>query len=662
MKPKAIQNSIDSWLEGTDIKVCKTKKPSSTNWIVLTFEKEDMVEPFLEIINNGKHVNEKGGVLRANRASDKDDATSGKRSRDGRNDKDNKRARREQVETVKTPDEIRDTITPLWRMSYQEQLDKKTKTIVNKCLVKILNEVKTKIKKLQREKTNNNKVKMFEWIKNRIPMENILSAPQHFEYRNKSELTFGYSHSYGESDQNSNENVKIEASEENGGEEGEKIAKKKTIIKSSAVGFMAGGWAGGVSSPHCLQNIPDVVCGIADILNEFLSSSSIPPYKTREHRGIWRQVTIRTSERTKQCMIVICHAPPKGGAGAREDGSDDYSNIFENEKERLVKMLTGKIPTPKRDYPPSTSEEKKENSPHCDISVTSLYFQEYDGLSNPSPEHPVQHTFGLKNIEESLLRCKFEISPGAFFQVTTEGAEVLYSVVVKKVKEVAKDPLKTVLFDVCCGTGTIGLTCLKEGAVGKVVGIDISSPAIANACTNAEKNGFAGTDGTTKFIASRAELAMRNEINGIDIGSPMVAVVDPAREGLHQEVIKALRNEKEIKRIVYVSCNPTGSLVKDAGLLCGPRTKRYGGLPFKPTSAQPVDMFPLTDHCEMVMVFDRMSHEEYDMSFEKKKGEELELKKEDKGEEETRNPSVNEGVEKDGSMDKMCTAVKEPST
>jgi tRNA (uracil-5-)-methyltransferase len=362
-------------------------------------------------------------------------------------------------------------------------------------------------------------------------------------------------------------------------------------------------------------------------------------------------------------MIVICHAPPTGGAGAREDGSDDYSNVFENEKERLVKMLSGKIPTPKRDFPQNTEMQQKENSPHCDISVTSLYFQEYNGLSSPSPEHPVQHAFGLKDIEESLLQCKFEISPGAFFQVTTEGAEVLYSVVVEKLKEVTTDPQKTVLFDVCCGTGTIGLTCLKEGAVGKVVGIDISSPAIANACTNAEKNGFSGTDGTTKFIASRAELAMRNEINGIDPGCPMVAVVDPAREGLHQEVIKALRNEREIKRIIYVSCNPTGSLVKDAGLLCGPTTKRYGGLPFKPTSAQPVDMFPLTDHCEMVLVFDRMSLEEYEMSFDDKKAEKLGSKQQDSDGKEKKGSLVNEGVEEDASTDKTtCTEMKEPST
>lgn len=84
-----------------------------------------------------------------------------------------------------------------------------------------------------------------------------------------------------------------------------------------------------------------------------------------------------------------------------------------------------------------------------------------------------------------------------------------------------------------------------------------------------------------------------------------VAVVDPAREGLHTDVIKAIRGTERIKRLIYVSCNPTGTLIQDAALLCIPPSKRYRGTPFHISSASPVDMFPLTNHCEMVMVFDR---------------------------------------------------------
>jgi tRNA (uracil-5-)-methyltransferase len=211
-----------------------------------------------------------------------------------------------------------------------------------------------------------------------------------------------------------------------------------------------------------------------------------------------------------------------------------------------------------------------------------------------------------------VRQCKFQISPGAFFQVNTEGAELLYGLVVDKVREVATDPMNTLLFDVCCGTGTIGLTCLKEGVVGKVVGVDISEPSIEDAKRNAELNGFAPSESnsTTRFVANRAEAVLAREISRTrNSECAFVAVVDPAREGLHSEVVKTLRSNEQITRLVYVSCNPTTTLVRDAALLCAPPTKRYSGCPFRVTSATPVDMFPYTNHCEMVMTFDRISEE-----------------------------------------------------
>jgi tRNA (uracil-5-)-methyltransferase len=151
---------------------------------------------------------------------------------------------------------------------------------------------------------------------------------------------------------------------------------------------------------------------------------------------------------------------------------------------------------------------------------------------------------------------------------------------------------------------------MKEGAIGRVVGVDISEPAIEDAKINAELNGFGSSDDThserTRFIAARAEKVLAKECKKESTSTNVVAVVDPARDGLHSEVLKTLRMTDKIQRIVYVSCNPTGSLVRDSGFLCAPPTKRYPGRPFYPSHAQPVDMFPSTPHCEMVMTFDRL--------------------------------------------------------
>ncbi len=206
---------------------------------------------------------------------------------------------------------------------------------------------------------------------------------------------------------------------------------------------------------------------------------------------------------------------------------------------------------------------------------------------------------------------------------------MLYNIVLDRIREVTSDPQRTLLLDVCCGTGTIGLTCLKEGVVGALVGVDIAEPAIADARLNAERNGFhdektandTGVVATTRFVASAAEKilpeVMRDISSKVVPGTTttepiVVAVVDPARDGLHGIVVRTLRANERIQRLIYVSCNPVGTLTRDAAMLCCAPTNKYPGRPFKPTRSQPVDMFPMTKHCEMVMTFDRMSMEEYE--------------------------------------------------
>jgi hypothetical protein len=42
-------------------------------------------------------------------------------------------------------------------------------------------------------------------------------------------------------------------------------------------------------------------------------------------------------------------------------------------------------------------------------------------------------------------------------------------------------------------------------------------------------------------------------------------------------------------------------------MLCGPPSQKFHGESFRPVRAVPVDMFPHTEHCEMVVVFSRVS-------------------------------------------------------
>lgn len=64
-------------------------------------------------------------------------------------------------------------------------------------------------------------------------------------------------------------------------------------------------------------------------------------------------------------------------------------------------------------------------------------------------QSPYQLLHGASHIFEELLGLKFRISPDAFFQVNTAGAEVLY----QAVGELCQATGDTVLLDICCGTG-----------------------------------------------------------------------------------------------------------------------------------------------------------------------------------------------------------------
>ena len=102
-------------------------------------------------------------------------------------------------------------------------------------------------------------------------------------------------------------------------------------------------------------------------------------------------------------------------------------------------------------------------------------------------------------------------------------------------------------------------------------------------------------------------------LNGEKYLSPykkITAIVDPPRIGLHKQVLKSLRENTEIDRLIYVSCNPD-TLQEDVAKLCAEEDlicNIYGAVPFFPLKSTVVDMFPHTAHCEMVLYMERYAY------------------------------------------------------
>ena len=227
-------------------------------------------------------------------------------------------------------------------------------------------------------------------------------------------------------------------------------------------------------------------------------------------------------------------------------------------------------------------------------------------------------------IYEHMYGLKFSLSHSAFFQVNTAAAELLYALA----GEWASPNGKSLLLDVCCGTGTIGLTLASS--VGKVVGLDIVEDAIRNAEMNSKLNDrdncewVAGkAEDTLDVVLRKYGKEVRTVFGNTDeernkeveeeeeekkdkqefLYEDVVAIVDPPRCGLHKRVLNALRKETRLRKIVYVSCNPE-SMAQNCVELCSLKPAHLGP-PFLPRKAMAVDLFPHTAHCEAVLVLER---------------------------------------------------------
>jgi len=227
------------------------------------------------------------------------------------------------------------------------------------------------------------------------------------------------------------------------------------------------------------------------------------------------------------------------------------------------------------------------------MKLDSLIIQEHSGVSNFAPaDCPLKTLFGPTHIHENLMGLKFRVSANAFFQVNTKSAEILYS----KVADFCTKSHEITLLDICCGTGTIGLSLAKH--VNKVIGIEMCEEAVVDARENAQLNGIKNAE----FIVGKAEDVLKDILKRPFVN--LVAIVDPPRAGLHMKTVKAIRACATISSLIYISCDKNG-LLSNASSLCRPSSKKLKGVPFKPKKALGVDLFPHTDGVERIVLFER---------------------------------------------------------
>jgi len=203
----------------------------------------------------------------------------------------------------------------------------------------------------------------------------------------------------------------------------------------------------------------------------------------------------------------------------------------------------------------------------------------------PRPAHALDGecslTCGSDTMQDTLLGLRFELSPQSFFQVNPEQTEILYT----KALEAAmpNGSLDHRILDVYCGAGTITLAAAERASF--AVGVELVPPAIENARRNAKMNGL---EKKTRFICGDAAREIPRLIaSGERFGA---AIIDPPRKGADERVLGAMAHAG-LPRIAYVSCNPS-TLARDVKFLAAQG--------YRLEWAQPVDMFPWSEHVETV--------------------------------------------------------------
>ena len=182
--------------------------------------------------------------------------------------------------------------------------------------------------------------------------------------------------------------------------------------------------------------------------------------------------------------------------------------------------------------------------------------------------------------EEGYLyigNLKYRVSDKSFFQINTSNICHLYDEVIRYGEFTGNERV----VDLYCGVGSISLYISKY--VKSVLGIEIVKEAIDDANYNKKINKI----DNAIFICSDVAKIIDDKIECDTL------IVDPPRAGLDKHT-KSVINNSNIKKVIYVSCDPM-TLVRDLKDLDMYNLEKISI----------VDMFPQTCHVECVSILHR---------------------------------------------------------
>ncbi|WP_428312399.1 23S rRNA (uracil(747)-C(5))-methyltransferase RlmC [Hydrocarboniphaga sp.] len=169
------------------------------------------------------------------------------------------------------------------------------------------------------------------------------------------------------------------------------------------------------------------------------------------------------------------------------------------------------------------------------------------------------------------------LRPQSFFQTNTDIAGALY----RQARDWVDELEPASLWDLYCGVGGFALHCASPWR--DVVGVETSAEAIASAEQSRDELGL-------KRLQFKA-LDASGFAAGAD--APELVIVNPPRRGIGAELGRFL-NDSAARWLIYSSCNAE-SLARDLAAMPS----------LKPRRARLLDMFPHTQHYEVIVLLER---------------------------------------------------------
>lgn len=288
---------------------------------------------------------------------------------------------------------------------------------------------------------------------------------------------------------------------------------------------------------------PEIFAKIKDKALEVMTELYLSAYDEESEKGLVRSIYMRKSSKNDVLLTVIANGDSLGK---------------ENEKAFCEKM-TAFFP-----------------------QICGILLNTNKKAGNSLLGEKWRTLWGDEYLYDTLCGKKFRIAPAAFYQVNHAQTERLYTAA----REMAQIKKGDVVFDLYCGTGTIGIIMAEEDV--KLVGVEISKEATVDAAYNAKKNGI-----DAEFICLDTGEAL--DTPRLKEKNPDVIIIDPPRKGCGEDAAKKIASFGA-RRIVYISCNPQ-TLARDLVTF-----KERGYVPEK---AVGVDLFPRTGHVETVVCLSR---------------------------------------------------------